>query len=155
MIDGIAAPVAILASMATIHLVSQSRWMPQVDDATAQWLNTVMLAAYASWCPPAAAVLILRSAGRIRHVPPILRRLSDASLTIYILHYPVIALFKSMTSHQALGPWTGWTSSVVLGAALPYLVHVLVVERHPLAALLLNGRRPVESDASGTAVATV
>lgn len=155
MTDGIAAPIAILAVAVVIHLLWRSRWMPAVGAETGQWLETVRLTAYAAWCAPAAAMLILRSAERIRHVPVPLRRMSDASLTIYVLHYPVIALFKSATAGHGLAPCTDWAASVAIGTALPYLVHVLAVERYPLAALLLNGRRPARSEASGTAVATV
>ncbi|TCQ10799.1 acyltransferase family protein [Sphingomonas sp. PP-CC-3A-396] len=93
-------------------------------------------------CPPAASVLILRSAITIRTIPTIVRRFADASFTIYILHFPVIIAAKLVLMHIAWNPYVEFSITIVAASAITYAAHFLAVERFPLMSFLLNGRYP-------------
>ena len=93
-----------------------------------------------SLCPPAASVLILRSAVAIRTVPPIVRRLSDASFTIYILHFPVIIAAKLALLNVAWNPYVEFLIAIVVGSVISYAAHALLVDRYPAISFILNGK---------------
>ncbi len=95
-----------------------------------------------SLCPPAASVLILRSAVAIRKVPTIVRRLSDASFTIYILHFPIIIATKLALSYVAWNPFAEFFLAIGIGSAISYAAHVVLVERYPAISFMLNGKLP-------------
>lgn len=93
----------------------------------------------AALCPPAAFLLILRSAMAIRHVPALVGHVSEASYTIYILHYPLSVLINT---HCAPGvePHLAYLLSILASGAASFAIHVLVVQSSPALALLLNGK---------------
>lgn len=93
----------------------------------------------AALCPPAAFLLILRSALAIRRVPAVVRHVSAASYTIYVLHYPLSVLINT---HFAGGvePHLAYLLSVLASGSASFAVHVLAVQRWPALALLLNGK---------------
>ena len=102
------------------------------------------LAAYvrfvaAALCPPAAFLLILRSALTIRRVPALVGHFSEASYTIYILHYPLSVLINT---HFATGvePHLAYILSILASGAASFAFHVLAVQSSPPLALLLNGK---------------
>ncbi|MGA1800000.1 acyltransferase family protein [Sphingomonas sp. 4RDLI-65] len=95
-----------------------------------------------SLCPPAASVLILRSAVSIRTVPLIVRRLADASFTIYVLHFPIIIALKIALRHVPWNPYVEFTITIAIASLTTYLAHILIVERFPVMSFLLNGRYP-------------
>lgn len=138
--NGFRMPALILIGAASAHILWRLPWRPAIDPVLAGSIDDLLLVAAAAFCPPAAAALILRSASAIRHVPPLLRRLSDASLTMYILHYPIIAALKLMTAPLGWHPWVEWVLAVVVASGSSYAIHACLVERSPFAALLLNGR---------------
>nr|WP_281392637.1 acyltransferase family protein [Sphingomonas abaci] len=142
-------PVAVLLAAATIALASHQRLWPAMPAARLNWWGDLIDLACAAWCPPAAAALVLRSALAIRRVPPLLVRLSDASFTMYLLHYPVILAVKTVANPWHLGPWTDFDLALIVGGGLSYLVHRLGVERSATLAWLLNGR-PLRSRAAAT-----
>lgn len=91
--------------------------------------------------PPAAFVLILRSALTVRAAPAWAQRLSAASYTIYLVHLPIMVAINT----RAPGDWAPYATfavSIVAGGALALWLHERVVVRSPMLALLLNGRRP-------------
>lgn len=129
-------PAAILATGAMALAI---RWFdPAPFVADLEWSNLVTVTC-AAWCPPAAAALILRSAMAIRRVPNALRGIADASFTIYILHYPVIAAVRVLARPAHLGPWETFALLAGVGGLVPFAVHRLLVERSPWLRLLLNG----------------
>lgn len=93
----------------------------------------------AALCPPAAFVLIFGSAMAVRRVPPLLQHLSQASYTIYILHYPICVVIN-VTLAADIEPILAYGLSVTASAAASFALHVLAVERSPLLRLLLNGK---------------
>lgn len=95
-----------------------------------------------SLCPPAASVLILRSAVAIRTVPPIVSRLADASFTIYILHFPIIIAAKLALLQVAWPPYAEFLTAIVVGSVVSYAAHVLLVARYPVISFIFNGKLP-------------
>lgn len=95
-----------------------------------------------SLCPPAASVLILRSAVAIRTVPPIVSRLADASFTIYILHFPIIIATKLALLQVAWPPYAAFLTAIAVGSVVSYAVHVLLVARYPVISFIFNGKLP-------------
>lgn len=93
----------------------------------------------AALCPPAAFLLILRSALAIRRVPALVGHFSEASYTVYILHYPISVLINT---HFATGvePHLAYFLSILASGSASFAFHVLVVQRSPALALLLNGK---------------
>lgn len=77
----------------------------------------------------------------VRSGSALLDRLVDASLTIYLLHHPVVVGLAILCVGASLPPLAAWLT-ICLGAfALPYAAH-RVVRRSPLALWLTNGVRP-------------
>ncbi|QNE31564.1 acyltransferase family protein [Sphingomonas sp. NBWT7] len=94
----------------------------------------------AALCPPLVFAILLRTAATIRHVPPIVATLTDASYTIYLLHLPFAALINTRLYPPSLPANIAYPMTIVLAGGLSWLAHVLIVKRFRLAALLLNGR---------------
>lgn len=89
--------------------------------------------------PPATFALILRSAMAISHVPTLLKRLSEASYTIYILHYPVSVLLNVYVA-RGVEPSVAYLLSVLASGAACFAFHLLVVRRSPTLLFLINGK---------------
>lgn len=106
-----------------------------VDDL-AHYARAIAAAA----CPPAAFVLIWRSASRIRRVPPFVVRLADASYTIYVLHLPIAAMVNVGLRRIGCDPHISYVVCIVVTGALSFAAHVVLVSRSPVLALLLNGK---------------
>jgi glucans biosynthesis protein C len=101
-------------------------------------------------CPPAVAVLIVRSAIAMRRTPLPLRRISDAAFTIYMVHFPIILALDLLIDPLRLNPYVSYLLLVGLSGWLSYLVHRLIVRRFPFAAMLLNGINPARPRAAAT-----
>lgn len=95
----------------------------------------------ASLCPPAITILILRSAMGVRETPPIFRRLAEAALTMYMVHYPIILAIDALLDPLGLDPHLSYVLNVSATAWLSYMTHRLIVRRSGIAAVLLNGAR--------------
>jgi glucan biosynthesis protein C len=109
---------------------------PRVADAVAIALKTVALALG----PATVFLIILRSAQTVQHIPRIVRDLSEASYTMYLLHVPIICLVNLTT---LLRPWHTYTRyGLAIGIAFgtSYGFHRLVVRRSPILSFLLNGK---------------
>jgi glucans biosynthesis protein C len=117
---------------------------PRCTPEAAMRVQFYLRIAGAACCAPAAAMLILRSALRIRSVPPLLQRFADASFTIYIVHYPLLALLNVGFKHIHWDPYLEYGIAGVAGGLLSYAFHRRVVRRHGWARFLFNGdiRRP-------------
>jgi len=77
----------------------------------------------------------------VRKGSAMLDRLVDASLTIYLLHHPVVIGLAIICIGASLPPLLSWLA-ICLGAfALPYAAHRLL-RRSPLLLWLVNGVRP-------------
>lgn len=98
-------------------------------------------------CPPAAFVLILRSGMSIRDVPLAVRRVSEASYTIYILHLPIAALVNSRIANL-FDPHLAYLVSVGVSGVGAFAVHRAILPRWRLFALLINGRSKKRAGAS-------
>jgi glucan biosynthesis protein C len=142
-IAGRRVPLAILAGAALAHWLVRSDWMTmRFDDGVIANARMIVLIAGTAWCPPAATALILRSAMAMQGVSPLIRRLADASFTMYIVHYPIMLAIKLTLRPIGLGPWAGFTIALVLGGALSWLIHDRLVSRSRWLQLLVNGRLP-------------
>jgi glucan biosynthesis protein C len=93
-----------------------------------------------SFCPPAIFALIFRSAVAVRHVTPFFRKLADASLTIYLLHLPVLLAINALLSPLRLHPYAQYALAIAAAGTATYAVHVWIVRPVPLLLLLVNGR---------------
>lgn len=148
----IRAPIMILTAVAILYASWSGGMHLIVDPVHQAVVGDLVELIGMSVCPPAASVLILRSAFAIRRVPAIVARLADASFTIYILHFPIIIAVKLMLIRVSWNLYAEFALTITLGAAIAYAVHVLLVERYAVAAFLLNGRYP--DDAKATVSAT-
>ncbi len=140
LIGGIRVPALILALIAAAHVALRSPLAASLDPSGHAALEQALLFAGAAWCPPAAAALILRSAIAIRRVPPILRRLSAASLTMYLAHYPLMVIVAAAIRPLAVSPWWSFVSALIVGGGGSYLIHTELVERSRWLILIVNGR---------------
>ncbi len=142
-IAGRRVPLAILAGAGLAHWMVRSDWLAALfDDAVMTQARMIVLVAGTAWCPPAATALILRSAMAMQGVPPLIRRLADASFTMYIVHYPIMLAIKLAIRPIGLGPWAGFAIALVWGGLVSWLIHDRLVARSRWLQLLLNGRLP-------------
>ena len=103
----------------------------------------------AALCPPAAFLLILRSALAIRRVPRIARQLADASYTIYLLHYPLAVAFNTQLA-PGMEPHLAWAACILAAGLGSFAIHQLLVTRSPALQFVLNGKRPQRRTAAST-----
>ncbi len=129
-------PVAIIALIGVCHVGWHAGWISSTEPGARE----LLLHASAAWCPAAVTALIVRSALGIRSVPPPLQHLSEASLTIYLAHYPLILAIRALIAPLGFGPWIALAVMVVGGGSLSYFVHALMVRRSHTLSLLVNGR---------------
>lgn len=104
------------------------------------WLDDLVQLAGAALCPPAVFLLIFRSAAAIRRTPPLLARLRDASLTIYLLHMPVIIAINLMFATIGWNPYAEFAIAIIASGLICYAIHALLVQRVPMLMLLVNGQ---------------
>jgi peptidoglycan/LPS O-acetylase OafA/YrhL len=124
--------LAVVAAAGVAFAVAYAAPMSSEWQARARFAAVVL-------CPPAAFALILRSALAIRRTPPALRRVADASYTIYVLHLPIAAAINTRVGPM-LDPHLAYALCAATAGAVSYGLHVGVVSRVPLLALLVNGR---------------
>lgn len=72
---------------------------------------------------------------------PLVRKLVDASLTIYLVHHPIIIGLVALSAGMALPPFPAWAAICVLTLGLSYGIHSLL-RRSPLLLYLFNGVKP-------------
>lgn len=74
-----------------------------------------------------------------------LDRLVDASLTIYLLHHPVVVVLAIYCIAEGRPPIASWLAICLAALLLPYMAHRLI-RRSPLALWLLNGVRHAKKE---------
>lgn len=94
----------------------------------------------AAVCPPAAFVLILRSALRVRSIPTLVQRVSAASYTIYLLHLPLAVLINISLRAFSANVYVAYITSVISSALTSFAFHNLVVARSSILLFVLNGK---------------
>jgi peptidoglycan/LPS O-acetylase OafA/YrhL len=91
--------------------------------------------------PPAAALIVLQLVGRIRTVSPALLALSEASLAIYLLHFPVQLATQALLSTSGADAYFRYGVAVVVGGLVPFVLHRLLANRSETLSLIIAGRR--------------
>jgi peptidoglycan/LPS O-acetylase OafA/YrhL len=89
--------------------------------------------------PPAAFVLILRSALRVRSVPSLVQRVSAASYTIYVLHLPLVVVINLALRGSMVNVYCIYVISVIISASIAFAFHEAIVSRSSILLLVLNG----------------
>ncbi|SEN17570.1 Peptidoglycan/LPS O-acetylase OafA/YrhL, contains acyltransferase and SGNH-hydrolase domains [Sphingomonas gellani] len=108
-------------------------------------LQGVVRAVAMAWCPPAVGALVLRSAAAGGVSSPLFRTLGDASMTMYIVHYPILFAVNAAFAWVALPEYGEYFAAFVIGLAGSYAVHRYLVCRSRVWGLLLNGRMATSS----------
>ncbi len=135
-------PIVILAAVGGMYALWFGGMNAMLDPVRKAILGDLIEIVGMSLGPPAASVLILRSAVAIRTVPLIVRRFADASFTIYILHFPVIIALKLALIHVPWSPYAEFAITIVVASVITYAAHFLLVDRFALMSFLFNGRYP-------------
>jgi glucan biosynthesis protein C len=133
-------PAGVLACSAAGYLV----WYGVVRlrlplETFANWDIIVRFAGEAI-CPPAASLLILRSALRIRRIGPWTKSLCAASFTLYLLHFPMLAVVNAALLRTKLHYLAVYVVAVAVTTATCVAIHFGMVSRSAWLSLLLNGR---------------
>lgn len=135
-------PIVILVTVGAVYALWFGGVSAMLDPVRQAIFGDLIELVGMSLCPPAASVLILRSAVAIRAVPLIVRRFADASFTIYVLHFPVVIAAKLALAHVHWNAYLEFSITVVVASAVTYAIHFLAVERYAVMSFLLNGRYP-------------
>jgi len=131
--------LTIVAATALLY----SLWLlvaPTLGPTTQEKGGDLVATMAASFCPPAAFALIFRTAIAVRQVSRLVRRLCEASLTIYLLHLPLLLALNAMLAPIRLHPYLQYIIVVTAAGGLAYAAHVWIVRPVPLLLLLVNGR---------------
>lgn len=142
MLAGAKLPASVLALAACAYLAWRLAYAPHLSVDEAVVMESQIRFVLAALCPPAAIILVMRSALRIRAASAPIRRLCDASFTIYILHYPLLFGMNLLAARYDAPVWIEYAAAILMAGVISYGFHVAVVRRSPLAALLLNGQLP-------------
>jgi glucan biosynthesis protein C len=142
MLGTVFVPVTMLAAALIAALLWYLALEPIADPTTAALMGSTMRYVIEAACPPAAVVLVLRSALKIREVRPIMDRLCMASFTIYLLHYPILVALNVALGPLGWNPYLQYVGVVTFTAVLCFALHFSVVERSTTLSLILNGRLP-------------
>ncbi|RYY44719.1 MAG: hypothetical protein EOP59_05720 [Sphingomonadales bacterium] len=137
---------AVVVAVALGYLVWFWGIAPYLDPASEAIGTSRMRFVAAAICPPAAFVLILRSALDVQRMPTIVKRVAMASYTIYLLHLPLAAAINLALRPLAPGPYLSYAIAVTGSVVLSFTFHEHVVRRSAVLALVLNGKplfRPI------------
>lgn len=135
-------PASILALAACAYLGWRLGYAPLMPAGDAAVVESEIRFVISALCPPAAIILVMRSAFRLHTASPAIRRLCDASFTIYILHFPLVFGMNLVAARYDAPVVIEYAAAILLAGVISYGFHVAVVRRSPLAALLLNGQVP-------------
>jgi glucan biosynthesis protein C len=115
-------------------------WSGWASAALGHGLRATFSALVSAAAPLLVFILVLRSSLLIRTLPLAVRRIADASYTIYLVHFPIIVAVNAQLARVAWSPLTKYAIAVTLAAWLGYRFHTHVVKRSTVAAFLFNGR---------------
>lgn len=141
-----ASAIRITAVVASSYLIWFALIAPNANSAFVAMGTADLRFLAASLCPPAAFVLILRSALRVRSVPALVQRVSAASYTIYLLHLPLVVLINLSLRAVLVNTYVTYITSVICSALISFAFHECVVVRSSILLVVLNGKvigRPV------------
>jgi len=127
----VTAAVALLAIGFAMSAIAGPELQAQCDK--------LMMTLSAALCPPAVFALLFRSAIRVRRIPTFVRRLCGASLTMYLLHLPLLLIANAVLSPAGWHPYVQYATAISIVAALSYAVHRWIVAPVPLLSLIVNG----------------
>lgn len=135
LLSNVQAPAAALVALLLLEafLSSSGEWSSGPG-------GTILLVAGMAVSPVLAAALVLRSALTIQSVSPLVRRLSDASLTMYIVHFPLLVALNTAFAQLAWNVYVEYALAVAIGGTLSYAFHQNLVRRSSLLMLLFGGR---------------
>jgi glucans biosynthesis protein C len=71
--------------------------------------------------------------------PATVRSISDASYTMYLLHWPIMALAYEFALPHVRPGFLPFSQLILLAGISSYLIHALIIKRSRLCAFLLNG----------------
>ena len=128
------------------------------------WLNVANVAAYAAlnqplvtdtafgkflvqfwhpvFCVSICGLFFFGARRLVSEHNPVVRALSDASYTVYLVHWPFMIVINRFMIHSGLAAFPTLVLLVVSTSLVSYAFHVWVVKRSPLFAFLLNGQLP-------------
>lgn len=149
LVSDVRMPIAVLGAVLLLELASS--WTGLLSGSPAAAIAVLVIALSTS--PVLVAVLVLRSANRVAFVGPIVSRLSDASMTIYIVHYPILAVINVALGQVAGDVYTEFVLAILVAGVASYGFHRLAVRRSDVQGMLFNGRFP--PDRGGARTATV
>ena len=134
------APIAVVMVVATLYVGWYALVAPGIATHQRVWADEAVQLIGAALCPPAVFLLIVRSALRIRRTPAFLHRLCEASLTIYLVHMPLLVAINLAFATVDWNPYLEFSIAVSAAGLLAYGIHMFVVRPVPLLMLLVNGQ---------------
>jgi fucose 4-O-acetylase-like acetyltransferase len=108
----------------------------RIDPSIVDALKNVTMTGAAAICPVAAFAMIFKGALRIERVPSLVNRLCDASLSMYLLHLPLMLAIHAMMNGLGMHPYVQYGIVVPTVATLSYAFHLLIT----LFSTLINRR---------------
>ncbi len=142
MLAGTALPVSILIVATGGYGLWRLGLAPWLSADAAANAETQIRFVIAALCPPAAVLLVLSSALRIRTRARVVRNLCDASFTIYIVHFPLLIAINIAALRYGFTSLVEYVAAIALAGLASYAFHIGVVRRWAWAGLLFNGRFP-------------
>ncbi len=138
LVSDVRMPIAVLGAVLFLELASS--WTGFLSGSRAAAIAVLVIALATS--PVLVAVLVLRSANRVEKVGPIVSRLSDAAMTIYIVHYPILAVINVALGKVAGNVHAEFVLAILVAGVASYGFHRLAVRRSGMLGMLFNGRLP-------------
>ncbi|WP_315762813.1 acyltransferase family protein [Sphingomonas sp. Y38-1Y] len=133
-------PALFLLALAGVYALWRLILTPMIPSGSRPQIEVAIEIIYGAICPAAAVLLVMRSALRIKRHSTLVAKLCAASFTIYVLHYPLIYVAHAIASRVAWSPLLEYGLAVVGVGLIAFAFHGVVVARHPLLALLINGQ---------------
>lgn len=113
---------------------------PMLNQAQQERGGALMMTVLAAFCPPPVFALIFRLAIGVRRVPAATRSVCDASLTMYLLHVPLLLVINGALNVLGLPPYVQYAAAIGAAASLAYATHRCIIRRIPVLSLIVNGR---------------
>ncbi|MBB5714478.1 acyltransferase family protein [Sphingomonas aerophila] len=148
-------PVLIIAGVTVAYLAWHVLWAVQAPPADRATIGAALGGIGSAICPPAALVLLMRSALEIRRIPATLDRLAQASFTIYLVHLPIELAINGLFAWVGWSELGEWAIAVAATLLISLAIHERVVRRSPLLRLLFNGVLPRRTATRGQQSAVV
>lgn len=102
-------------------------------------LLSFVLEIYLSIILSLSIILVFKSIKLFNNSSKTVRKLSDSSYSIYLLHQPFIVGFFHVFNEQIQNPALGFILISLSTAILAYFLHVYFIQRYQIVSLLFNG----------------